>query len=154
MLPTLFNDVNNIVQHCYARLRARFRLDNLFNSEEQGTLKIRAPTVALNTTTTGASYASDQSKKTKIIKHPYAAKRNYTQNVLWNSTIFTTLKKSNHTWNVDISDAIAYGLTFSFLYLRTLITFFSFCMPKIVSILTNINNYVCMLKSDFYVHKH
>ena len=76
------------------------------HSEEQGTLKIRAPTVAINTTTTDASYASDQSKKTKIIKHPYAAKRNYTQNVLWKSTIFTTLKKSNHTWNVGISDAI------------------------------------------------
>ena len=31
VLPTLFNDVNNIVQHCYTRLRARFRLNNLFN---------------------------------------------------------------------------------------------------------------------------
>ena len=30
VLPTLFHDVNNIVQHCYTRSRARFRLNNLF----------------------------------------------------------------------------------------------------------------------------
>ena len=28
LLPTLFNVVNNIVQHCYTRLEARFRLNN------------------------------------------------------------------------------------------------------------------------------
>ena len=31
LLPTLFNVVNNIVQHCYTRLQAGFRLKNLFS---------------------------------------------------------------------------------------------------------------------------
>ena len=31
VLPILFNVVNNIVQHCYTRLRAGFGLNNLFS---------------------------------------------------------------------------------------------------------------------------
>ena len=31
VLPTLFNVVNNVVQHCYTRLQARFRLNNFLS---------------------------------------------------------------------------------------------------------------------------
>ena len=64
---------------------------------EQGTFKVHALTAVPTTMMTDVSYALKKSSRTKNTSNQCAAKPTYTQNVSWNSVIFITAKKSNHT---------------------------------------------------------